>query len=60
MTKPTADELSLEQSMAEGMRAGLNGRAACENPYQSETPEHKEWEKCRAMASHCALAGLTA
>lgn len=58
--KPTADELSLEQALTEGMHAGLTGRAASENPYQSDTPEHREWEKCRAMATHCSLAGLTA
>lgn len=57
--KPTPDELSLEQAMSEGMAAGMRGRQASENPYQSGTPEHKEWEHCRAMAAHCALAGMT-
>jgi len=38
---------------------GMRGRQASENPYQSETAEHKEWEHCRAMAAHCALAGMT-
>lgn len=57
--KPTPDELSLEQAMNEGMDAGLRGRQASENPYQSDTPEHKEWEHYRAMAAHCAAAGMT-
>lgn len=57
--KKTPDELFLEQVMNEGMDAGLRGRQASENPYQSGTQAHKEWEHCRALAASCALAGMT-
>ncbi len=56
----TPDELSLEQAMSEGMHAGLMGREASTNPYQSSVPEHAEWERCRAMAAYCSVAGMIA
>jgi ribosome modulation factor len=56
-TKPTPDELSLEQALTEGMHAGLMGRAWSLNPYQSNQPEHAEWERGRRMAEACSIAG---
>lgn len=55
-----ADELMLEQALGEGMHAGLMGREASTNPYQESVPEHAEWERGRAMAAYCSLAGMTA
>lgn len=57
---PTADEISLEQALTEGMHSGLKGREAAENRYQAGTPEHAKWEEGRALAIACSLAGMTA
>lgn len=53
----TPAELSLEQALTEGMHAGLTNRAASLNPYQSETPEHAEWERGRMAATSQRVAG---
>lgn len=43
----TPDELSLMQAAVEGQRAGVMGHGASMNPYQDDTPEHREWERVR-------------
>lgn len=60
MLKPTADELSREQALTEGMHAGLMGRERSLNPYQAGSPEHGEWERGRQSAAASTVAGAFA
>jgi hypothetical protein len=43
----TPDELSMMQAAMEGQRAGQMSHGASMNPYQDNTREHAEWERCR-------------
>lgn len=47
---PTAAELSLQDALLEGQRAGARGLPASLNPNQDNTPEHAEWERGRMAA----------
>lgn len=48
--KVSAAELSLMDAAIDGSKAGQRGLSASLNPYQDDTPEHAEWERCRLQA----------
>lgn len=58
--KRLADELSLQQAAMEGQKAGQAGYGASMNPYQDDTPEHREWERMRMNTIGARLNSLAA
>lgn len=51
------EELSLQDAAIEGAKAGQMGFGASLNPYQDNTPEHREWDEKRMQALASRLAG---
>lgn len=54
------EELSMQDAFMEGMRAGGNSLSPSLNPYQDNTPEHREWERGRQGAAAVAAARMVA
>lgn len=54
------EELSLQDAGIAGAQAGQRGFGASLNPYQDDTPEYLEWDRCRLQALAQKLAGCVA